>query len=77
MQNVPADTQRELRDVTERLKSEEQLTALVRMRMLMLALSEVVGLPVLEQAIHSLGDAIKPDAAGPAPAAGGQSGATS
>lgn len=71
MQNVAAETQRELRDETERLRRETEPAPDVRMRMLLLALSEVVGSDVLKEAIQSLGDAIRlqPQAAAAAAAA--------
>jgi hypothetical protein len=58
MQNLSDDMQRDLRKALE-LLDKEPMTAELKTRVLGLELVNVVGIPVLEQAVKSLGDKIR------------------
>ena len=59
MQNLSDDSQRDLRKALE-LLDKEPMSPDLKLRVLALELLNVVGIAVLEQAIQSLGDKIKP-----------------
>jgi hypothetical protein len=58
MQNLPDDAQRDLRKALE-LLDKDPMPAELKIRVLGLELVNVVGVPVLEQAVRSLGDKIR------------------